>query len=217
MSRYTSSQRQELLETAIGLFAEHGLKGMTIRDLAGKAKVNSALLYYYFENKESLFRECLRAVLDGFLDRLHANLRPFTSARDRLSFLVDGIMEYYIAHPKRMRLMGAGLPLHAALFAQVLNGLPARRPLLPLVILQEGMERKELRRLNPLQAWWSMLGMCMFSLYVEDVLPHIRKTGLPFELPDLRARREQILDMLVAGMQTASGAASPSRKRSQKK
>lgn len=217
MPRYQSKQRSDILEAAIGVFAVEGLNGATIRMVAERAGVNSALLYYYFENKECLFRECVREVLDGFLDALANRRKKFNSVRERLVFLVDGILGFFREHPERMRLIGNGVSLHAQIFAQVLNDLPHRRPLLPLDVLREGMDNGELRCMNPLQAWWGIIGMCMFSLYIEDVLPHVRASNIPFELPELQARRDQILEVLLDGMRPHSVTVKRSKKGAVKK
>lgn len=53
----TTSQdtRQRLIEAAIFTFAEKGFEGAGIREIARRAKANSALVQYYFESKEGLY------------------------------------------------------------------------------------------------------------------------------------------------------------------
>lgn len=57
-------RRLAILEAAMPLFAEHGLNGVTTRQLAEAAGVSEALLYRHFESKEALFegikRHCLQ-------------------------------------------------------------------------------------------------------------------------------------------------------------
>jgi AcrR family transcriptional regulator len=52
--------RTRLLEAALILFAEKGLDGTGIREIAAKAKANSAMVQYHFGGKEGLYREVLR-------------------------------------------------------------------------------------------------------------------------------------------------------------
>lgn len=47
--------REHLLDHAEALFARHGLHGVAIREVARAAKVDSALVHYYFETKQGLF------------------------------------------------------------------------------------------------------------------------------------------------------------------
>jgi AcrR family transcriptional regulator len=48
-------RRNQLLDTARRLFAEKGVEGTTIKDIADEAGVAQGLLYHYFKGKEELF------------------------------------------------------------------------------------------------------------------------------------------------------------------
>jgi AcrR family transcriptional regulator len=58
--------RQRILNAAITLFQERGFAGSSIRDLAERAGVTTAAMYYYFDGKdqilEALFDPCLQAL-----------------------------------------------------------------------------------------------------------------------------------------------------------
>ena len=47
--------RQRILDAAEALFARHGLYGVTIRNVADLAGVDTALIHYYFDTKVGLF------------------------------------------------------------------------------------------------------------------------------------------------------------------
>lgn len=46
--------KEIIINSAVNLFSEKGYKDTSIRDISMLAKVNSALIYYYFENKEEV-------------------------------------------------------------------------------------------------------------------------------------------------------------------
>ncbi|HEX9011823.1 MAG TPA: CerR family C-terminal domain-containing protein [Holophagaceae bacterium] len=54
--------RHRLIEAAILTFAEKGYDGAGIREIAQRAKANSALVTYHFGGKEGLYREALRHI-----------------------------------------------------------------------------------------------------------------------------------------------------------
>lgn len=54
-------RKQELLDTAMRLFVEHGFSATSMRDIAREAHVTPGLAYHYFENKQKLFSEALEA------------------------------------------------------------------------------------------------------------------------------------------------------------
>ena len=51
------TSREKLIHSAEHLFAERGFDGVSVRDIATDAKVNSALVGYYFGGKEGLLAE----------------------------------------------------------------------------------------------------------------------------------------------------------------
>ena len=53
----SDSTREKLIYSAEALFAERGFDGVSVRDIANAAGVNSALVGYYFRGKEGLFSE----------------------------------------------------------------------------------------------------------------------------------------------------------------
>ena len=209
MARDDSRQKDRILEAAIRLFADRGLRGATIRDVGRAAGVNSALLYYYFADKNALFVEAVSRVLERFLDHLRARRPTFRGAAERLRYLVDGIFDYYTRHPERMDLMWLAVSRHPEELGRVLHRIVAAHELVPLEILAEGMRRGELRSVHPVEAWWSILAMCLFSLKVQVVLRHVGPGPMPRPSARLKERKEQILDMLLRGVVEKRGARSP--------
>ncbi|HPS68371.1 MAG TPA: CerR family C-terminal domain-containing protein [Holophaga sp.] len=52
--------RRRLLEAALVIFADKGFDGAGIREIAERAKANSAMVQYHFGGKDGIYREALR-------------------------------------------------------------------------------------------------------------------------------------------------------------
>src|SRR5205823_9890373 len=48
-------RRQEIITSAMELFAKKGFRGTTTRDLATHAEINEAIIFLYFNTKEELY------------------------------------------------------------------------------------------------------------------------------------------------------------------
>ena len=59
--------RVAILDAAEQLFSVRGFAATTIKQIGAAAGVNSALLYYYFADKETLYREVLGRLLTGLI------------------------------------------------------------------------------------------------------------------------------------------------------
>lgn len=67
-------KRQALLDAARELFLKNTYGNISIRRIADHAKVNSALIAYYFGSKSGLFREMIRSYIGVQIERAHATL-----------------------------------------------------------------------------------------------------------------------------------------------
>lgn len=62
---HRNASRQRILDTARGVFAEKGFDGARVDEIALRAGVNKALIYYYFKSKDELLQEILRSFLEA--------------------------------------------------------------------------------------------------------------------------------------------------------
>ena len=52
----TATTEQQILEAARKIFREKGFEGARMQEIADAAKINKAMLHYYFRSKELLFQ-----------------------------------------------------------------------------------------------------------------------------------------------------------------
>jgi AcrR family transcriptional regulator len=85
----------QILEVAETLFAEKGFSGTSIRDISKEAKINIAMISYYFGSKERLLEALVLHKTTGLklqLENLLAeNLEPVAKVNKLVAFYVDRI------------------------------------------------------------------------------------------------------------------------------
>ncbi|WP_313354733.1 TetR/AcrR family transcriptional regulator [Microbacterium sp.] len=80
--------RNELiLEHASALFAENGIAGTTVRDIAGRAGILSGSLYHYFPSKDAIADHIVMHYLDALIARYRAILADGDEPRTALTRL----------------------------------------------------------------------------------------------------------------------------------
>lgn len=85
--------RTAILDAAEVLFAEQGFAATTIKQIGGKSGQNPALIYYYFDNKATLYRHILDRIF-GDIIREGAQRTPSHAAPDDV---IRGVIASQIA------------------------------------------------------------------------------------------------------------------------
>src|SRR5436190_23685293 len=71
------SRREEILEIAVGLFAERGYHGVSMDDVGAAAGVTGPALYHHFAGKEAMLAAALYPVSEGLLAGGRARVQEF--------------------------------------------------------------------------------------------------------------------------------------------
>lgn len=197
--------RAAILKAALQEFSHEGVAGARIDEIARRAGVNKALLYYYFKDKEGLYT----AVLDEVLSGLHARVMSVLEAKDlapsrKLLKYVEAHFDYIASHPvyprlvqrEFMRTVGRRLaPAASRVFERY--GRPIYANLGKLV--SDGIASSDFRRVDPGQTISSILGVINFyfiSLPAQQVL----NPGDPTSPERIAARRASVLDFVSAAV-----------------
>ena len=76
--------RTRILDAALSEFSAYGLAGARMDRIAGTAAVNKALLYYYYDSKESLYTAALEMIAGKIRDRSMAVFLSGAAPGERL-------------------------------------------------------------------------------------------------------------------------------------
>ncbi|HYM61308.1 MAG TPA: TetR/AcrR family transcriptional regulator [Thermoanaerobaculia bacterium] len=79
------SPRDRLLVAATALFTSRGYAGTSVREIVEHAGVTKPVLYYYFGNKEGIYRALVAQLLSEFEARLAEGQEHRGSLRDRVT------------------------------------------------------------------------------------------------------------------------------------
>lgn len=92
-------ERNELiLECAAGLFAEKGISGTTVRDIAGRAGILSGSLYHHFPSKDAMADRIVMLYLDDLLTEYDRVVSANYDAREAVTGLAMASSRVSHAH-----------------------------------------------------------------------------------------------------------------------
>jgi AcrR family transcriptional regulator len=101
-------RRTAIVSTALALFAEHGFRGTTTRQIAAAVGVTEPVLYEHFATKGDLYHAIIDAKSQVGIEYLRESLSPFIEREDDRGFfrkLGHIIVEFYDKDPAYIRLL----------------------------------------------------------------------------------------------------------------
>lgn len=98
--------RERIIHVALEVFAEKGVHGATVVEIAKRAGVTGGALYRYFESKEDIFQAVVEQHSGAFaaLDMVRG-LMPELEPKTALKFLCQGMFLYFYTELDFMRLI----------------------------------------------------------------------------------------------------------------
>jgi AcrR family transcriptional regulator len=78
------TQRDIILEAGFARFRQHGVRRVTMDDIARELRISKKTIYRHFPDKQSLVQACADQVAGAILPGMHAAITGGGSVRDRL-------------------------------------------------------------------------------------------------------------------------------------
>lgn len=199
--RRKDARPTEIADAALALFSERGFAATRLEDVATRAGVSKGTLYLYFPTKEDLFRAVLRQGLLPNLEAMeHAVAADQAPAPVLLRQIAGRLLQVLdtnlTAIPKLVLAESGNFPAIARMYA---DEVVMRAMALLTSILNRGIERGELRRVDPQSAIPTFIApFLMMALWKHSLGQH---TQIAI---DAKAVMETHMDILLRGLEPRS-------------
>lgn len=171
----TTEARDTLLDAAERRFARQGFAATTIKDIAAEAQLNSALLYYYFANKEALYHAVLRRRITTLAADVGPALLAPVPPAEAIRRFVQAYVAFLLLHPEMPALMQREVLDHNAAHAlpeiqAAAGGLLHRFA----EIIRNGQSSGDFRRdIDPMEAVVSIMGQVIYAFIAQPLIQGI--------------------------------------------
>ena len=197
------ARRDAILHAAVREFSDKGLSGARTDAIARSARVNKALLYYYFHDKEALYGAVLDEVLTGLISAVEEALSGNATPGKRILGYAGAHFDYIASHPFYPKIVQAELmrarTVHSSHFDRM-----AKEYFGPLFaklskVVREGVASGEFRDVDPQQFIPSMIAIIVFYFSSAHVMRLVTGND-PFTPERLADRRAAVLDFISAAL-----------------
>lgn len=194
--------RQDILHAAIAEFAEKGLSTARVDDIAAKTKTSKRMIYYYFDDKQTLYEHALEAAYAQVRQGENALQLDHLSPQDALAKLVAFTFDHHRNHPDFIRMVMIENVHHAETLAkseaiQKLN-IPVIEKLAAICTRgqADGIFRTDV---DPTVLHWQISALSFFNVSNRPTFSALFGDQL-FAEAGQAALREQVVHMVLASV-----------------
>ena len=143
-----NDKQVQIMETAEVLFAEKGFNGTSVRDIAVKAKVNLAMISYYFGSKDKLLESLFSYRGEHIKLKMESMIGDKQlSSFEKMDLLIDHYMEKIMQQQCFSRIMVREQVLnHTGFISELITQMKKRNQELISKLIHQGQKRGEFKK-----------------------------------------------------------------------
>lgn len=198
-TRPAADPKQHILDVATEVFAREGYAGARVDDIARRAGINKAMLYYHVGDKDALYAAVFTETMAEARKRLEAAAASVEGPEERFRSVVRAMARMANEHPHFAPLMlreiasgGASLP--DPVVTQMRNVFQVLAD-----VLGEGVKKKTFRNIDPYMTHMFIGGSLMVLVSGAPLRRRVRGTDATVDrAPDDIA--SYVADLLLGGL-----------------
>ena len=192
--------RARILAAAAEVFASIGFAGARVDEIAARAGVNKAMLYYHVGDKDKLYATVLTETVDRVPPLLRAAIAEADTPAEKLQCVLDTMSTLPQSNPHFVPIMlreiasgGATLPDEmlvrmAAVFRVVAD------------VLAEGVKKKAFRATDPLLTHVTLIGSMLFLVASQPIRERVAKLAGVEHTQTFEDLARHIGDLILKGL-----------------
>lgn len=165
-----SNTEKRILEAARRVFHVKGLAGARMQEIADEAKINKAMLNYYYRSKDKLFEAVFKEAVVNFFPQIFQMVSSDKPLFDKIEFFVDGYLTFL---QKNMCIPGfiinelAQNPERLKIFF-LENKI--RPPEIFIEQIKKAVENKEIIEIEPMTLMINLISLCIFPVVAKPII-----------------------------------------------
>jgi AcrR family transcriptional regulator len=166
--------RSSIIAAARTLFAERGLEGTSVREVAEAANVNNAMIYYHFTDKVEMYRAVLADSFAEF-DRIweHEIFSTGASARAKIQKYVEELIRFQQDNEEIRRILSMEFASCGKNLKWLADNFFDHSYEKLAAILKAGMKKGELKKVDLSVAISALVGMVIHSFITRPIAEYV--------------------------------------------
>jgi AcrR family transcriptional regulator len=200
-----AATRERLLRSGLQLARRSGLRALTVRGVAGRARVNLGSFVYHFGSRDAFVAELIERWYAPLLAQLEVTAHAAAAPRERLRRLVLQVADWVVANRRFLAQLVLDACAGERAAQRFLRSLGSRHPSLVLQAIRDAQRARQLRAEDPLHVLLLVVSavgvpaLLAQGLARRGVLPPQLERALQSCALD-RAQIERRLDWVLRGL-----------------
>ncbi len=204
--------REKIILAATEIFAEKGKHGATMDEIAKKAKVNKAMIYYFFSNRENMYIETFsyifKKIIIDMAEKLAKKLDGVPDPEVMIQIIVKNHIKSFSEDMNHTKILIEALIHNPEEFKKVARDLKNNHFALNSTkkdkhlerFFEKGIENGTLRKIEPTQTLISIMGMILIYFISKPISQIMLDIDVKNEVSFLREREKSIVDLILHGI-----------------
>ncbi|ULT55969.1 forespore capture DNA-binding protein RefZ [Neobacillus drentensis] len=138
--------KEAIVQAAISLFNSNGYSGTSVRDIANLAKVNTATIAYYFNNKPGLLEYCFMHFFEQYINKIEeAYLSIDRGAKECLKRIVADLLHYQCENSQLASFVYREMSMDSQVVREIMSTYSLKEKYYLQKIMERGFEWQEFR------------------------------------------------------------------------
>ena len=189
--------QENILEAARKIFAQKGLAGARMQEIADSAGINKALLHYYYRSKEKLFEQ----IFEEAFKKLARPLAAFLADDSELFQKIRNICRHYnkilVEYPFLPNFIINEVNTDPSRILKLINveGIMAGKEK-TLTQISKAIKNGEIREIDPRELILNIISLSIFPFASKPIASELLYQNVNFDQV-LRTRADKVADFII--------------------
>jgi TetR/AcrR family transcriptional regulator len=200
------SSKEKILFAAIKVFALKGRHGARMEEIAAEAGLNKAMVYYIFQNRDVLYREVLKFIMEWMhskkIEQFEADTKRNLPADVLLKNIIERDFDLFVSNQDYVRITleamaGGGDALRSILLEMKDEQLELKKKIIEAVIVK-GQKEGLFGDIDSEELFGNIMGMTIIYFLTKPIGDIF---CIDTESPDyLEKKKKNIIDLVLYGV-----------------
>lgn len=197
--RNATETKKLILDTAMQEFARCGFDGLRVDELALKAGINKATIYYHFKNKSFIFQKILVDVSQEILEKIALELENKSTSKDKLEAFLYAVTKVISTRRDYSKMMMQELAFNGKNITEDVKKEFFKIIAILINILNEGIKENIFKQIDPFLVPSVVIGGINYYLNMKELSENEENENFKVNLNDdcVKSINDMVLNYIL--------------------